>query len=154
MGSVVVELISQFGILGLLLAGVIYLIVDGLKTKKKNLVSSNKLDESIDKLKGHVDTKIDDVNKRIDIVNEKSDTRYDLLTERLDSEPKKIIDELINQKLNKERIHFDRVMQQFEKAPKLHSVLKLYRERIGCDHIFFGTFQFSKGFISDNEEHP
>ena len=140
MGGVVVELISQFGILGLLLAGVIYLIVDGLKTKKKNLVSSNKLDESIDKLKGHVDKKIDDVNERIDLVNEKVDTQYELLNKRIDAGPDLFMDKIAERKKEEDDEHKVKLIEQFAQAPKLHRILKLYRERIGCDHIFLGTF--------------
>lgn len=144
MGNVVVELISQFGILGLLLAGVIYLIVDGLKTKKKNLVSSNKLDESIDKLKGHMDNKIDDVkeslNQRIDLVNDKVDTQYDLLNKRIDAGPDMFINKISERKKEDDDIHRIKLIEQFSQAPKLHRILKLYRERINCDHIFLGTF--------------
>lgn len=148
MGSVFVELISQFGLLGLLLAGVIYLIVDGLKTKKKNLVSSKKLDESIGKLEGHVDKKIDDVNTRIDLVNEKVDTQYDLLNKRIDAGPGVFMEKMEEKKEKDDKEHFDKILEQFSQAPKLHRILKLYRERIGCDHIFMGTFHNGSTSIS------
>lgn len=148
MGSVFVELISQFGLLGLLLAGVIYLIVDGLKTKKKNLVSSKKLDESIDKLEGHVDKKIDDVNTRIDLVNDKVDTQYDLLNKRIDAGPEVFMNKMMEQKNKDDKVHFDKIIEQFSQAPRLHRALKLYRERIGCDHIFLGTFHNGSTSIS------
>ena len=50
------------------------------------------------------------------------------------------------EKDNKE--HFDKILEQFTQAPKLHRILKLYRERIGCDHIFMGTFHNGSTSIS------
>ena len=148
MGSVFVELLSQFGLLGLILGGIGYLIYDSIKVRRSNLVSSKKLDESIDGLDKKVDRKFDDVNHRIDLVNEKVDTQYDLINKRIDSEPDTIINKILSQKKDEEKVHFGRIMQQFEQAPKLHSVLKLYRDRIGCDHIFFGTFHNGSTSVS------
>jgi hypothetical protein len=148
MGAVLVEIISQFGVLGLILAGIIYLIVDALKNKKKNLVSSKKLDESIDKLEGHVDKKIDDVNTRIDLVNDKVDTQYELLNKRIDAGPEAFMDKMAERKKEDDKEHFNKIIEQFTQAPKLHRILKLYRERIGCDHIFFGTFHNGSTSIS------
>lgn len=148
MEGVIVELISQFGLLGLLLAGVIWIIVDSVKTKKKNLVSSKKLDESIDKLEGHVDKKIDDVNTRIDLVNDKVDTQYELLNKRIDAGPEVFMNIMEEKRKEDDKVHFDKFIEQFSQAPKLHRILKLYRERIGCDHIFMGTFHNGSTSIS------
>jgi len=148
MGEVVVQMISQFGILGLLLAGVIYLIWDGIKMKKKNLVSSKKLDDSIDNLESHVDKKIDDVNNRIDLVNDKVDTQYELLNKRIDAGPDVFMSKMAEKQHTEDQIHFNKFIEQFSQAPKLHRVLKLYRERIGCDHIFMGTFHNGSTSIS------
>ena len=148
MEGIVIELLSQFGILGLLLAGVAWIIVDSIKTKKKNLVSSKKLDESITKLEGHVDKKIDDVNIRIDLVNTKVDTQYDLLNKRIDAGPDVFMGKMEAKKEKDDKEHFDKILEQFSQAPKLHRILKLYRERIGCDHIFMGTFHNGSTSIS------
>jgi len=148
MEGVLVEIISQFGVLGLVLAGIVYLIVDGIKTKKKNLVSSKKLDESITGLESHVDKKIDDVNIRIDLVNTKVDTQYELLNKRIDSGPDKFLEKFEEKEKTDKEEHFNKLMDQFSQGPKLHGVLKLYRERIGCDHIFLGTFHNGSTSVS------
>lgn len=155
MEGVLVELISQFGILGLLLAGVIYIIVDSIRTKKKNLVSSQKLDDSIGKLEGHVDKKIDDVNDRIDdvnnrieLVNDKVDTQYDLLNKRIEAGPEAFLNKIEEKREKDDKEHFYKIIEQFSQAPRLHRILKLYRERIGCDHIFLGTFHNGSTSIS------
>ncbi len=148
MEGVVVELMSQFGILGLLLAGIIYIIVDSIKTKRKNLVSSKKLDDSIGKLENHVDKRIDDVNDRIDTVNKKVDTQYDLLNKRIDAGPDVFLNKITASKKEEDQEHFNKLMDQFNQAPRLHRILKLYRERIGCDHIFLGTFHNGSTSIS------
>ena len=140
MEGVVIELLSQFGILGLLLAGVIWIIVDSVKTKKKNLVSSKKLDESINKLEVHVDKKIDDVNDRIDLVNTKVDTQYEILNKRIDMGPDVFMGKMEEKQERDDKEHFNKIIEQFSQAPRLHRILKLYRDRIGCDHIFMGTF--------------
>lgn len=134
------QLVSQYGIIGLLLAGVIYLIIDGIKTRRKNLVSSQKLDSSIGKLEEHVDSKIDDVNERIDTVNEKVDTHYDLLTRRIEECSTNTFNKIKCAKEESSKEHLNNVMAQFSQSPRYHKVLKLYRERINCDHIFLGTF--------------
>lgn len=148
MEGVLIEIITQFGLPGLLLAGVIYIIIDSIKTKKKNLVSSKKLDESIGQLEGHVDKKIDDVNIRIDLVNDKVDTQYELLNKRIDAGPEAFMNKMMEQKNKDDKVHFDKIIEQFSQAPKLHRILKLYRERIGCDHIFMGTFHNGSTSIS------
>lgn len=148
MEGVLVEIISQFGVIGLILAGIIYLIVDGIKTKRSNLVSSKKLDESIDGLNHNVDKKFNDVNDRIDLVNTKVDTQYELLNKRIDGTPDVILGKLNDRQTNTEKEHFNKVMDQFTQAPKLHRILKLYRDRIGCDHIFLGTFHNGSTSIS------
>lgn len=148
MESVLVGIISQFGVPGLLLAGVIYIIVDVIKIKRMNLVSSDKLNESVNGLNKNVDKKFDDVNSRIDLVNKKVDTQYDLINKRIDMEPDVIMDRIKVQRENDEKSHFNKIMNQFKQAPRLHSVLKTYRDRIGCDHIFFGTFHNGSTSIS------
>ena len=148
MESVLVEIISQFGILGLILAGMIYIIIDIIKTKRKNLVSSSKLDESMDKLENHVDKKIDDVNTRIGLVNNKVDTQYELLNKRIAAGPDVFINKINENKKEENKEHFNKIIAQFSQAPKLHKILKLYRERIGCDHIFLGTFHNGSSSIS------
>ena len=140
MEGVLVEIISQFGVTGLVLAGIIYIIVAIVRLKKSNLVSSKKLDESIDGVKIHVDTKIDDVNQRIDLVNNKVDTQYDLLNKRIDQGPDRFFNKIVEKNEEDSKNHFNKLLEQFNQAPRLHKILKLYRERIGCDHIFFGTF--------------
>ena len=147
MEGVLVEIISQFGVLGLILAGIVYLIVEGIKSKKNQSSCSSKINESIGELKNHVDgridginDRIDDINGRIDNVNNKVDQHYDLLNKRIDNEPDTIMSLIEEKKSNDEKKHFNKVIEQFNQAPRLHQVLKLYRERIGCDHIFFGTF--------------
>lgn len=148
MEGIVVELISQFGLVGLILVGVVYLIWDGIKIKKSRLVTSKKLDESIDNLNKKVDVKFNDVNHRIDLVNIKVDTQYDLLNKRIDLEPDKFIKKVEEKKEQDDKEHFNKVIEQFTQAPKLHNILKLYRDRIGCDHIFFGTFHNGSMSIS------
>lgn len=148
MGSVLVEIISQFGVLGLILAGIIYLIVDGIKTKRKNLVTAEKLDKSMDKLESHVDKRIDDVNLRIDLVNDKVNTQYELLNKRMESNPEEVMSKIEEKKTQDDKDHFHKLLDQFTKAPRLHRILKLYRERIGCDHIFLGTFHNGSTSVS------
>lgn len=148
MENVFVEIISQWGVLGLILAGIIYLIIDGLKNKKNDLVSSKKLNDSIDNLETHVDKKIDDVNDRIDLVNQKVDAQYEILNKRIDAGPDAFMKRIEEKKYDDDKKHFDKVIEQFSQAPRLHRALKLYRERIGCDHIFLGTFHNGSTSIS------
>lgn len=148
MEGFLIEVLSQFGLLGLLLVGMGYLIYDGIRTKRKNLVSSKKLDESIEGVNKNVNSKISDVNNRIDLVNKKVDTQYDLLNKRIDASPDTFLNKITANKKEEDKEHFNKLMEQFSQAPKLHRILKLYRERIGCDHIFLGTFHNGSTSIS------
>lgn len=148
MEGITIELLTQFGLPGLLLAGVIYIIVEIIRIKKRNLVSSKKLDDSIGTLSGHVDKKIDDVNDRIDFVNDKVDTQYELLSQRIETNPELIMEKINEKKEKDDQEHFNKIIEQFSQAPRLHRILKLYRERIGCDHIFLGTFHNGSTSIS------
>lgn len=147
MEGVLVEIISQFGVLGLILAGIVYLIFEGIKQKKNQTECSTKIDKSISNLKTHVDDRIDDVNVRIDDVNDRVDgindkvnSQYDILTKKIESGPAIFLKKIEEKETENNKEHFSKVMAQFNQAPKLHKVLKLYRDRINCDHIFFGTF--------------
>ena len=141
MEGVLVEIISQFGVLGLVLAGIIYLIVDGIKTKKNSKENTCKqLDNAISEIEQHVDKKINVVNDRIDIINTKVDTQYAILNKRIDAGPETFMNKIEEKKSIENKEHFNKIIEQFTQAPKLHKILKLYRERIGCDHIFLGTF--------------
>ena len=134
--------------MGLLLAGVIYLIIEAVKLRKKNLVTSAKLDSSLDNLGKNVDRKFDDVNNRIDLVNDKVDTQYELLNKKIESGPETFMNRIKEDRMDREQDHFEKIIDQFSQAPRLHRVLKLYRERIGCDHIFMGTFHNGSTSIS------
>ena len=140
MEGIFVELISQWGVMGLILAGIIYLIVEGIKAKRGQSSCSKQIQDSIKGLNSTVDRKFDDVNDRIDLVNKKVDSQYNILNQRIDHTPAAIMDQINASKSADEEEHFNKVVEQFEHAPKLHKILKLYRERINCDHIFFGTF--------------
>ena len=147
MEGVLVEIISQFGVLGLILAGIVYLIFEGIKQKKNQMSCSTKIDASISNLKTHVDgriddvnVRIDDVNSRVDGINDKVNIQYDILNKKIDGNPDAFLKKIEEKQADDNKEHFNKVMAQFNQAPKLHKVLKLYRERINCDHIFFGTF--------------
>ena len=141
MEGVVLELISQWGVLGLVLAGIVYLIWDGIKQKRKNQEKEAERSANIvGNIEKHVDEKIDTVNDRIDAVDAKVDTHYDLTNQRIDNISNLVVSKLKDEKIQENQQHVAKVFDQFVQAPKLHRILKLYRERIGCDHIFLGLF--------------
>ena len=146
------QLISQYGVLGLVLAGIIYLIIDGIKNKKrdqdKSVDNKNQLNGVVGEIEQHVDEKIDIVNDRIDVINEKVDSRYDILNKRIDDCPDMFLKKVEEKRHKDNTSHFNRLMEQFSQAPRLHRILKLYRERIGCDHIFLGTFHNGSTSVS------
>ena len=149
MEGVILELISQWGVLGLVLAGIIYLIWDGINQKRKNQEKeSEKCSIVINEIKRHMDGKIDTVNDRIDVVDSKVDTHYDLTNKRIDNISNLVVSKLREEKEQDNKEHFNKVMSQFGKAPKIHKILKLYRDRIGCDHIFVGTFHNGSSTIN------
>jgi hypothetical protein len=141
MEGVLVEIISQWGVLGLVLAGIVYLIWDGIKTKKQQRDRIEQhLGTAVGEIEKHVDDRIDIVNDRIDVVNDKVDLHYEILSKRIDASSDVVVDKLTQQKDQSNKNHIEAAFNQFEQAPKIHRILKLYRERIGCDHIFLAIF--------------
>ena len=159
------SIIAQWGAVGLILVLAAYIIIDGIKRNKSQNTSNTKLDSIIDDINEVkttvpaiqqqmevLDTKIGIVNQKVD---EKIDfyvdhlsSRMDKLESKVDSQPQNILESLANRDQAIQDEHNKRMLDQIKRAPKIHKELGRYLGRIGCDHIFIGSFHNGTTSIS------
>lgn len=139
MGHIGAELITQFGISGVIMVLLAYVIYEIISYKKKNTISRDDLKMSIKNFENDVNNNFIKVDKRIDNIEEKVDENYEILSRRINEGPKEFIKTLENEKKKEMIYHKEEINNQIPLTPKISNILKIYLERIGCDHIFLGS---------------
>lgn len=163
MEQVVSELIAQWGMFGLIVVLVGFIIYDYIKknanskkTDCNNQQASNgitgclKGDLVLDRLndiKDSINIKIDGLSANIDAINTKVDCLEDKFDTRIRSLEKEVtklpsmnmkkIEESIN---NKKQAHSKQMDDVLKLGPKLYDILDDYIPKINCTHIFIGSF--------------
>lgn len=158
MDTLVGEIFSQYGPLGVLVIIALYLIYinfQGRKDKKAETSAlSNTIDKMADKLDGqirnireYIETERTVLEKSINLTEEKitlvSDTfnkRMDDIECKLKNQPKDIADAVGVREMKHKVEHNQRMITQLQIGPQLHKILSIYREKIKYDHIFIATF--------------
>lgn len=165
MEQIVGSLIAQWGAVGVILVVAAYIIIDRVKSNKNQITSNSKLDNiindinkvklTIPTIKQHVevlDAKVEVVNQKvdekIDFYVENLTSRMDKLEDKVDNQPKFILDGLATREQAIQDEHNKRMLDQIQRAPKIHKELGNYLNRIGCDHIFIGSFHNGTTSIS------
>lgn len=136
MDQVLVEIVSQFGVLGVLLIGIGWLIYSDIKarrdSRKDTHVRASEIDRILDRL--------DRLDERIDRQEKELDDKVAGLEEMLYHQPKRIIQNIIDKEANESKIHSDKFTEQIQLAPKIHALLGRYKPMINYDHIFLAAF--------------
>lgn len=143
MESIITSIIKEWGSIGLVVAGLGYLIYDNWKTAKhrkdnneKNTLSIQIISDKID----NINDKVSIVDKKVDDVTDIFDKRIDSIEATIDSLPDVYRDEVDKYRAEKQDKH-DKVMQDLVNlGPNLHDVLRIYNDKIKSDHIFIGSF--------------
>lgn len=148
MDNVVTEVISQWGILGILIIFAIWIIYDYIKDKPndKNRYEHKSNDSSIElvtTLITNISHKIDKVENKVDKLEEKINSANNRLTTvevKLNSQPQTFMKHM--DKLQKERTieHNKQMEDQMKLGPELHKILSVYKKKTNSNHIFLGSF--------------
>lgn len=141
---------AQFGAVGILIIMSAYIIYEHFKANKTRGESSNKLDDikvGLEKIQNKsdvleqkiqvVDQKVDEkidfyvenISKRIDKIEDKMELQPNLIISQLDDRNRRLADE-----------HNRNMLNQIQRAPKIHKTMGKYINKIKCDHIFLGSF--------------
>lgn len=148
MDSIISQLITEWGTLGLLLGLIIWIVIDSWKNSKKNNLSGvineiKLVSGDIKTVSGKVDNleeKINIVNTKVDDVDDKFDRRIDGIEDKVNNLPQLHIEELIMYNKKNQSIHTKEMLDLLRLGPKLHDTLREYNESIHSDHIFIGSF--------------
>ena len=136
MDQVLVEIISQFGVLGILLIGIGWLIYSDLKArrdgKKDSSVRASEIDRVLDRL--------DRQDARMDRLEAELDEKIDGIRELVHVQPQRILQNIVDKEAEEKRSHSKEFIEQVQLAPKIHALLGKYKSLINYDHIFLASF--------------
>lgn len=131
MGDFLTYIASQYGIIGLLIIGVGYLIID---SKKNNKIKQGEYNNTINEVKSlgnkldNMDIKVNNINNSLsNQINSMQDQIYNMTTNAF-----KDYHESSN--------HSKSFVDLLRLGPNLHKYLKEYNIKINSDHIFIGSF--------------
>lgn len=156
MENILTEVIAQWGSFGILIAFAIWIIYSQVKGSIGNKnESKNKKDDKgygdsllITTLITNMSNKVDKIDDRIDNLENNFNMRINTIENKLNSQPKHILDHF--DRVNNERLeeHNKMLADQMKLGPELHRTLAEYLSKIDCDHIFLGSFHNGTSNIS------
>ena len=138
MDQLITEVISQFGALGVLIVLGVYLVYHVMK-ESKNSKEENCMKENSAKLDIVLENqKI--LAQRVETVESRLDARIDSLISMVSAQPSATVQE-IKIKAQEDIMKAPQNMQnQIKIAPRIHKVIRTYKDLINCDHIFYASF--------------
>ena len=148
MDTIIAQIITEWGSIGLLLAILIWLGVESWKNSKKNNLSGviseiKNVSGEIKVVSGKVDNledKISIVNTKVEDVNDKFDKRIDDIETKVNNLPQLHLEEVISYNKKNQNTHTKEMLDLLRLGPKLHETLKEFNSLINSDHIFIGSF--------------
>lgn len=157
MDNIIHDIITQYGVLGVIVILAGYIIWDKISSSKSGVDVDEKLDDiktDINDIKVDIPVmsqKISLIEKEVLITNEKFDEKIEFLEtkinnkienleNRIKEQPNHVIQALNVQSQRQHDNHNKQMMNQIHLAPKLHKAMGEYVKRVGCDHMFLGSF--------------
>lgn len=143
MESIISQFITEWGTFGLMIFLIGYFVYDSWKTQKTRKDNNTKAIDAVQKVADkmdNLDMKISIVNDKVDIVTDNFDTRIDKLEKTVNDLPQLHLEELQALALKQQEEHTKIMLDLLRLGPDLHTVLKVYNEKINGDHIFIGSF--------------
>lgn len=127
MDTLITEVVANWGAFGIILACALYIIYDYIKSAKSR---AEQHDDDLKTITKSIEHKFSDLEEGLNDRFIKIETKITKLSD-------KIIDEI--QDIDSKEEHMD-IQNLVKIGPKLHSVLQNYKQLIGIDHIFMGSF--------------
>lgn len=148
MDTIIAQIITEWGSIGLLLAILIWLGVESWKNSKKNNLSGviseiKNVSGEIKVVSGKVDNledKISIVDTKVEDVNDKFDKRIDDIETKVNNLPQLHLEEVISYNKKNQNTHTKEMLDLLRLGPKLHETLEEFNSLINSDHIFIGSF--------------
>lgn len=132
MDHIIVEIISQFGTLGIILIALGWLIYSDIKSRKDAKKDSNTSNILIEEIKNQ--------KTRINNLESKIEDKIDSLKDAIHTQPSRILQNIVDKEAQEKKEHSQQFLDQIKLAPKIHSLLGKYKTLINCDHIFLASF--------------
>lgn len=147
MENILSEVIAQWGSFGILIAMAIWIIYSKINESIKGdkSVSSKSKDNKdgnalLTVLISNISNKLDKLDDRIDKLELDFTQRLNKVEFDLNNQPRLFINQMNEREENKINEHNKMMENQMKLGPELHKVLSEYKDKIGCDHIFLGSF--------------
>lgn len=139
MDQIIAEIVSQFGALGVLMCAVAFIIYYLIKENKSAKRDTENIKENTSKL----DIVLENqriLTQRVESIESRLDARIDRLMDVVSSQPSATVREIKSQ-VHEDMLKASENMQlQTKLAPKIHSVIRKYKELTNSDHIFCASF--------------
>lgn len=149
MDSIISQLITEWGTLGLLLGLIIWIVIDSWKVSKNRKDNNDRAMNAISGLDNKLDNKIETLSKEIKIVDQKVDNvidnfndKIDFVQDQIDKLPEAHIDAIkeISKIKQGEHDHSKMFDDLVKLGPNLHQIMKSGIEDTNADHMFIGSF--------------
>lgn len=151
MDAIISQIVSQWGVFGLLLIGIGYIIWDNWRINKSKRNDNNMIMSTINNIGG----KINILQEKINIVDDKVvelksqvDNRIDLIEQKVDQLPISNLQHIDVVNAEKHKIHLKQMDDLMKLGPKLHRIIQVANNNIGSDHIFVGSFHNGNSSLS------
>ena len=147
MESIVSEIITQWGTLGVIILFAIWIIYsgikDGFKSGKKSdnqkspqidsgTLLMNKISDQIDRLEDKVD--------RLDINSNNINNRLIVVETKIANQPQVFAQHVSKIQMDNAAAHNKMIEDQMKLGPELHKILGEYKDKMKAHHIFLGSF--------------
>lgn len=136
MEQIVSQMISQFGVLGVVLVAAGWLLYNDIKDRKDDKKSNKDISSKLDDIVCLVQNQ----DARITGIESRLDERIDRVIEAIHTQPTDIVGAINDRDKERSDRHNLAMSEQIKLAPKIHSILQTYKSLINCDHILLATF--------------
>lgn len=151
MDAIISQIVSQWGVFGLLLIGIGYIIWDNWRINKSKQNDNNMIMSTMNNIGG----KINILQEKINIVDDKVvelksqvDNRIDLIEQKVDQLPISNLQHIDIVNAEKHKNHLKQMDDLMKLGPKLHRIIQVANNNIGSDHIFVGSFHNGNSSLS------
>jgi hypothetical protein len=158
MDQVISELITQWGVFGLVVVLVGFIIYDNYIKKPKltksvqdicvggckqgDLIfdSLKDIKESIGARFDGITASIDAVNTKVEVLDEKFETKIETLNDKIQHIPNMSVQKLVENQEKIDKAHLKHTEDVLKLGPKMYNILDDYLHKVNTPHIFIGSF--------------
>ncbi len=151
MDIIISQIVSQWGVFGLLLIGIGYIIWDNWRINKSKRNDNNMIMSMMNNIGGKInilEDKINIVDDKVVELKSQVDNRIDLIEQKVDQLPISNLQHIDIVNAEKHKNHLKQMDDLMKLGPKLHRIIQVANNNIGSDHIFVGSFHNGNSSLS------